>query len=53
MVQQIKPGKTVIPFSLNSVYSVISSGTEKYYMIYNNQEIDIEQYYEQNIAKNH
>ncbi len=47
-----KTGKIVIPFSLKSVYSVTSSGNEKYYMSHNGQEIDVELYYEKKFLQN-
>lgn len=40
-------GKTKIQFMLKSVYSVLSAGVNKYYMVYEGREINIEDYLEQ------
>lgn len=41
-------GKTKIQFALKNVYSVLSAGVNKYYMVYEGKEINIEDYLEQN-----
>lgn len=41
-------GKTKIQFVLKNVYSVLSAGVNKYYMLYEGKEINIEDYLEQN-----
>ena len=44
----MKTGKTKIQFALKNVYSVLSAGVNKYYMVYEGKEINIEDYLEQN-----